>query len=295
MKKTFIPEEFREKYTNLFGEESSEFFNCCKIKIPKSIWVNSLKIKPDKLKNILETKGWKLTELFHENAFAIEGIEKPGQEEEFRQGLFNLQEKSSMIPVVALSPEKNDFVLDAAAAPGNKTLQISCLMEGKGQIVAVDKNVKRFTSMKLNFKKFGVKNIIEKRMDLLDSKKNELFDKVLLDAPCSSEGLVRKDFDALKNWSQELVEKKAELQKKMIETAFRLLKRKGTMVYSTCSLSPEEDEEVIKHILENQKAEIEEIKIKGFKIRKGIDGIGNRIMPQDNNSQAFYFCKVKKL
>lgn len=306
MKKTFLPQEFRQKFSSLLGEESQEFFKYCALKIPKSIWVNSLRIKPAELRERLESNRWKLEKLFHENAFLLENVEKPGQSWEFRQGLFNLQEKASMLPAIALAPERNDTVLDACSAPGNKTLQLSCLMQGKGRIVAVEKNSERFKSLAFNVKKFGMKNVLLKRMNLLDAMKKELFDKVLLDAPCSSEGLVRKDFDALKNWSQKLVEKKSLLQKKLIQKAFQLLKKNGTMVYSTCSLSPEENEEVLQFLLEKEKAEIEKIKINGFKARNGLLSYNGRefsgemqnavrILPQDNNSQAFFFAKIRKI
>lgn len=305
MGKTFIPKEFQEKYSNLMGKESEEFFEYCKIKWPKSIWVNSLKIKPELLVKELREKGWELENLFHENAFSLKGIDRPGQSEQFKEGLFNLQEKSSMLPAIILNPGKKDLVLDATAAPGNKTLQLSCLMNGQGKIVCVEKNVQRFKSLRFNVKKFGMKNVIPKRMDLLDGKKTNLFDKVLLDAPCSSEGLVRKDFDALKNWNNDLVKRKAKLQKKLIEKAFGMLKRQGELVYSTCSLSPEENEEVVQSIIEKGKAEVGEIKISDFKVRKGLTIYNGksfdktlaktlRIYPQDNNSQAFFVAKLTK-
>ena len=305
MAKTFIPEEFRHKFTGLFGNESEEFFRYCAIKQPKSIWINSLKIRPELLFDDLSKKGWKLRQLFHENAFSLEGIDRPGQSEEFGKGLFNVQEKASMIPAIALDPKPGETVLDAAAAPGNKTLQLACLMNGKGKLVAVEKNVQRFKSLRFNIEKFGMRSVIAKRMDLLDAKKNGVFDRVLLDAPCSSEGLVRKDFDALKGWSEELVLKKSELQKKMILKAFDLLKEGGTLVYSTCSLSPEEDEEVVDHLLRQGGARVEKIKIESFRLREGLGEYNGkaydpnvrnctRIYPQDNDSQGFFVARIKK-
>ncbi len=305
-RETCIPKEFRGKYERLLGSESAEFFRCCGTKIPKSIWVNSLKANPEKLSGALASKGWTLGPLFHENAFALEGIERPGQSAEFRGGLFNLQEKSSMLPAIILNPQKNDFVLDACAAPGNKTLQLSCLMHGRGKIVAADKNVARFKSLAFNAKKFGMKNVICQRQDILTAKKREVFGKILLDAPCSSEGLVRKDVDALANWSPRLVEEKSALQKRLFEKCLQLLKRGGEMVYSTCSLSPEENEEVLGGFLARGKIEMLEAGIAGFKARPGLlvyngKEFGKemekamRILPQDNDSQAFFIAKIRKL
>ncbi|HLC79930.1 MAG TPA: RsmB/NOP family class I SAM-dependent RNA methyltransferase [archaeon] len=302
---TFIPKEFEEKYSQLLGSEWDEFLRCCKTKIPKSIWINSLKAKPQIIANDLSKKGWELSGLFHENAYFLQGVQRPGRSEEFAQGLFNLQEKASMIPALALAPQKNDLILDAAAAPGNKTLQLSCLMNGSGKIIALEKNVERFKSLRHNIKKFGMENVIAKRMDLLDSQKKELFDKILLDAPCSSEGLVRKDEGALKNWNEELVQKKSELQKKLIAKSFELLKRNGVMVYSTCSFGPEENEEVVQSVLETGRAQLERIEIPKFKIRQGLVQYGNkkfddsielcaRIYPQDNDTQQFFVAKIRK-
>jgi len=135
MKKTFIPEEFRKKYSKIMKKESDIFFEYCKIKMPKSIWINSLKIKPEILIKELRKKNWVLEKLFHENAYSLKDVSKPGQAEQFKQGLFNVQEKSSMLPAIALSPKNRETVLDATSAPGNKTLQLACLMQGTGKIV----------------------------------------------------------------------------------------------------------------------------------------------------------------
>ncbi len=307
MSKQFFPREFREKYSELLGVDFDSFFEACSRKVGKSIWVNSLKTEPRVLVESLEDKGWVLSNLgFHENAFSVEGVVRPGQCEEFKVGLFNLQEKASMIPALALNPLENDLVLDATAAPGNKTLQLACLMKGKGRIVAVEKNVVRFKSLRFNMRKFGCKSVVCKRMDLLDSRKSNVFDKVLLDAPCSSEGLVRSKLGALKNWSQSLVESKALLQKKLVLRAFDLLKRGGFLVYSTCSFSLEENEFVVEWLLRKRRAFVEAFSLSGFRFRSGFGWAVNpnfsdeiskcvRVFPQDNDSQQFFLARIRKL
>jgi NOL1/NOP2/sun family putative RNA methylase len=296
MKKTFLPEEFREKYSRLLGKDYAKFIEFCAIKMPKSIWANSLKITPRELQEQLEKKGVRAENMeFHENAFAVGDTERPGSLEEFREGLFNVQEKASMLPAVVLKPEGCERVLDMAAAPGGKTLQLATLMKGSGRILAVDRDFRRFRSLTFNVRKFGLTSLVKAvRADALRMEKEDYFDAVLLDAPCSSEGLVRKRRDALKNWSQRLVERKAKLQKRLIIKGFDSLKEGGAMVYSTCSLSPEENEEVVSHLLGKRRCEAENVKVRGFRLRKGIDGPGNRVLPQDNDSQAFYFCRIKK-
>lgn len=306
MGKPFFPQEFVEKYSELLGSESGEFFSACSLKIRKSIWLNSLMARPSMIARDLMKIGWALRPLFHENAYSLEGVQHPGASDEFRQGLFNLQEKAAMLPAIVLKPDGEDLVLDAAAAPGNKTLQLSCLMGGRGKIIAVDKSVQRVKSLRFNVKKFGMANVLAQQSDLLASKKAGLFDRVLLDAPCSSEGLVRKDFGALRGWSEELVLQKSMMQKGMISAAFRLLKAGGTLVYSTCSLAPEEDEEVVAFLLNAEDAYLEGIKVEGFRTRSGLSeyngkGYGKelgkctRIYPQDNDTQQFFIAKIRKL
>ncbi|MBN2127357.1 MAG: RsmB/NOP family class I SAM-dependent RNA methyltransferase [Candidatus Diapherotrites archaeon] len=306
MNKTFFPEAFLEKYRKLMGNEFDEFIAVSKTKWSKSIWVNSNKINPKELKKKLEEKKWKLKELnFTENGFELtESAQKPGQEIEFKNGLFNLQEKSSMLPALILNPKQNERVLDACAAPGNKSIQLNNLMQNKGNLILVEKNKERFKSLKFNVNKFNL-NAETRLGDLLKASTEKKFDKILLDAPCSSEGLIRKKFDALKNWTPKLVEAKSSLQKKLILKSVDLLKPKGLLVYSTCSLSPEENEEVIDFLLKTRKIKLKEIKVNEFKLRKGIEEWNGkkfnsevkkciRIYPQDNNSQAFFIALIEK-
>src|SRR3989344_4230296 len=165
METAYIPGDFRKKYSEIAGSESAQFFEACARKIPKSVWMNSLKIKPEILAKGLARKGWKLEKLYHENAYSLEGIDRPGKSEEFERGFFNLQEKASMAPAVVLGAGKRDLVLDATAAPGNKTLQLACIMNGNGKINAVEKSVERFRSLRHNVRKWGLKNVVCKRMD----------------------------------------------------------------------------------------------------------------------------------
>jgi tRNA (cytosine49-C5)-methyltransferase len=142
--------------------------------------------------------------------------------------------------------------------------------------------------------KYALNNVIVKRMDVRNL--NDKFDKIILDAPCSSEGLVRKKRGALKNWSQTLVERKAIIQKELLLHCFELLKNGGELVYSTCSFSPEENEEVILYLLKNKKnAIVEKVELDGIKIREN-ELCKNcvRLWPQDNNTQQFFIAKIKK-
>jgi len=302
MRKTYFPQQFLDKYSALLGPEWDIFFETIKQKQPKSFWVNTNKTSVENVIESLTKKGIKtIPLLFHPQAFAIDYSE-PGKLEEYQKGWISVQEKASMMPVAALNPKKTDKVLDACAAPGMKTLQLSNLA---GEILATDVHSKRMEILDKTMKAFEMKNVTTKRIDFRNLKHNKRFDKIILDAPCSSEGLVRKKREALISWSQKLVEKKSIEQKHMIVRAFDYLAEGGEMVYSTCTFAPEEDEEVVNHLLKERngvgekqklgKASVVLVQLKGVKIRENKNCPGCvRLYPQDNNTQQFFFAKIKK-
>ena len=319
-KKTIFPQEFIDKYAKLLGSEWDKFLETIKQKQPKSAWVNANKLGAsvvyEKLHEIsrLEkpsscdsknsqtvngnAKAFGLSEKdigfkkysFSNQAFEIE-MEKPGDLEFFKHGKISLQEKAAMLPVIALAPTKDDYVLDACAAPGMKTIQLSNLA---GKVLAIDVNSERIKSLVHNKGKYALQNVQVKRTDVRNV--NEQFDKIVLDAPCSSEGLVRKKRNALQGWNMGVVTRKAKLQKELITHCFDLLKTGGEMVYATCSFAPEENEEVILHLLkERNNAKIVPMHLEGIKIRENkLCKYCVRLYPQDNNTQQFFLAKIKK-
>jgi tRNA (cytosine49-C5)-methyltransferase len=293
MRSTFFPKEFIEKYSIFLGNEWEEFFKTIKTKQPKSFWVNTNKTTISDAINSLKKNSIKFTPLlFHPQAFKIE-CNTPGQLEEYKKGLISIQEKAAMIPVVVLNPTKEDYVLDACAAPGMKTIQLSNLAK---KVFATELNSKRFEILKKTIARFDLKNVEAKRIDFRNLKRNKRFDKILLDVVCSSEGLVRKKREALVGWSQNLVKRKAYDQKHMIVRAFDYLKEGGVMVYSTCSFAIEENEEVINYLISQRKnVVIERINLEGVKIR-GNNYCKNcvRLYPQDNDTQQFFLARIKK-
>ncbi len=307
MKKTYFPPEFVEKYSKMLGDEKEAFFSACATKEPKSFWCNSLRVAPEELKTMLESQGWELGQLgFHGNALEmLEGPDRPGQSEEFGRGLFNIQEKAAMLPVIALDPKPGERVLDAFAAPGNKTLQIACLTGNHPQITALEREPSRLRALEFNIAKFGF-DALARKLDFQKFKDDAGFDKILLDAPCSSEGLVRKRLDGLKGWSPKKVANMAKRQKKAAVKGYDLLKPGGTLVYSTCSLSPEEDEEAIGHLLSQRpEAAVLPISIGGVKPSPGITEYEGkefsqelkkcwRLYPHVWDCQPFFLAKAMK-
>lgn len=293
----------------VLGRDFDGFLESCKVKAPRTVRANSFKISVEELQKIFVAH--KIDSEIHpaiENVLTVKTQwVRIGLLDEHRRGLFVAQDVSSMIPPLVLNPKAGDVVLDMTAAPGMKTCQMAELMQNQGAIVALDSNRERLKGLRFNLNRLGVINTLVVQAFSESFRPRLQFDKVLLDAPCSSEGVVRKRWDALKNWSPNLVMRKAELQKQLIRTAFDCLKEGGELVYSTCTLSPEENEEIIQFLLsKHPNAKIQPIeKIKNFKWREGFTEYENkkfvaqmknciRVLPQDNDSESFFIAKIKK-
>jgi len=290
-RETYFPEAFITKYKKLLGKEWDAFFTTIKTKQPKSFWINTNKTPVAETVASLKQKGAKIAPYsFHPQAYFID-MERPGELPESRMGKIAMQEKAAMLPALVLAPTKTDTVLDACAAPGMKTVQLSNFAE---KVVACDVNETRFKSLQQTKFLFKLDNVQLERKDFRNVKGT--FDKILLDAPCSSEGLVRKRREALEGWNKGVVERKQKLQKSLIIAAFDALKNGGVMVYSTCSFAPEENEDVVNFLVElRENAEILPVKIEGIKIRENKLCPGcARLYPQDNDTQQFFIAKIKK-
>jgi 16S rRNA C967 or C1407 C5-methylase (RsmB/RsmF family) len=282
MAKERFPKEYLDKYSAILGDDFEEFIRAFGSKEKKALWCNSLLATPQNIAEELAGRGFLLERLpFSANAFLMaSGPQRPGLDAAFLEGRFNLQEKAAMLPAIALGARKGERVLDAFAAPGNKTLQLCCLCENSADIVCLERDAGRMRQLLYNAKKFGMR-IDAKKLDFLKFKDREGFDRILLDVPCSSEGLARKRLDALKDWSQGKVQNMSKRQKKAIVRGFDLLRPGGALVYSTCSLSPEEDEEVVNHLLARRPdAKVEKIKIKGVNASKGMAKYGEKKFDQ---------------
>ncbi len=232
-----------------------------------------------------------------------------GNTMEHFMGYIYIQELTSMIPAIILSEhlDENKAVLDCSAAPGSKTTQLAALMGNNGTIIANDINYLRIKSLKFNIEKMGVLNTIVTNQDFRFFPTGQKFDCVLLDSPCTSEGTMRKDWNALSHWSEQKIFGMSRLQKQLILKGFDSLKEGGVMVYSTCTFAPEENEEVVQYLLDNRKeVKIEKISLKGFKLSPGILNWDRkefskeiektvRIWPHHNNTGGFFVARIRKL
>lgn len=267
-----------------------------------SIRINTLKIGTEELKKRLMNKGIQLESInFVSYGFYYKTNFSLGATTEYLLGYYYIQEAASMLPAEILNPDKNDLVLDMAAAPGSKTTQLSEIMGNKGLIIAVEKNPKRAKVLCNNIERMGCKNICVINKDILDFKPKIMFDKILLDAPCSGNYITDKDW--FKKRDIKGVLKNSEYQKKLIKKAYDLLKEGGILVYSTCSLEPEEDEEVVDYatkigfkILPIEKSIGDEgITNFGKKVFDEETKLTKRFWPHKTNTQGFFIAKMKKV
>lgn len=288
-----FPKEIIEKYKQL--TDFDEYLKAVSKFARKSIRVNTLKISVKELKPRL--KNWKLTQIpWCKEGFWIEGERRDlGHLIEHQLGYVYVQEASSMIPPLVLEPKPNEIVLDACAAPGSKTTQMAAMMENTGLIIANDKNYKRITALSANLQRCGVLNAIITLADFRGIKGT--YPKILLDAPCSASGTIkgetRHSLNTLQTLKTNYIKSMAGVQKQMLLYAYSLLEKNGTLVYSTCSLEPEEDEEVIEHLLKNTNAKLEKINLKiksDSRIKECI-----KVWPQFYDSEGFFIAKIRKL
>ncbi len=213
----------------------------------------------------------------------------------FDLGCFYLQEPSALTVAYLLNPNENDTVLDLCAAPGGKTIGCSFLMNNKGLIISNDSNRERANTIIQNIEDLGIANVIVTNNDFSRCYQKFLnsFDKIVLDAPCSGSGMFRKDIDVKNDWSYNKVLKYSEIQKELITYTYQMLKPGGKMVYSTCSFSFEEDEEVINHLLINTNAEIIEIPDNPL-FFKSSSKLGIHLLTNQFPGEGHYICLISK-
>lgn len=275
---------------------------------------NTLKISPDKLINNLQ-KRWKIIQPFidYPEIMLINQDLNPGElgnSLEHLLGYYYIQEISSMLSVLAMNPKPSEFILDLCASPGSKTTQIAAKMQNHGTLIANDLKIDRIKILSSNLERCGVTNCIVTKNDAISlsnkiSKSNFRFDHILLDAPCSGEGTLRSSPKTFEIWNEKIILKLSRQQKKLIAFALKCLKTRGTLIYSTCTHSPEENESVIDFALRNFPIKIESISLP-LKCRSGITAWNNekyneevekccRIYPQDNDSEGFFVAKITLL
>ncbi len=293
---------FYGRYSKL--EDTDEFWEFIVKPLRQSIRVNTLKAP-------LEVVVERLREEFElepipwvREGFFI-NIDNLAEVPEHGLGLVFGQEASSMIPPVVLDPRPDELILDMAAAPGSKTGQIAQYMENEGCIIANDPKLSRANVLIANLNRMGV---LIARVTTKDgayfARFKKAFDRVLLDAPCSSVGMIRKKWRFLEEWSMKTVVRYMNIQKRLIRAAYEALKPGGTLVYSTCTIDPLENEEVVDYLLRKTDARLEKIDLPVRTSAPVLEWEGKeyspelkkalRIHPNDNDTEAFFIAKITK-
>ncbi|SMF78707.1 NOL1/NOP2/sun family putative RNA methylase [Paenibacillus uliginis N3/975] len=246
-----LPAPFEAKMKSLLGDEYEQFKQSYEQTPHAGIRINTLKISKEQFNEIspfeLEPIPWCGTGYYVE-----EGV-RPGRHPYYHAGLYYIQEPSAMAPVELLEVEPGDRVLDLCAAPGGKSTQIAAKLAGSGLLVSNDLHPDRTKALAKNVEMYGVRNavVLNENPERIAEAFPQFFTKILIDAPCSGEGMFRKDEDMLKYWDESSPLKYADMQKDILSSAAKMLCRGGRLVYSTCTFSPEENEGMIAAFLKD--------------------------------------------
>jgi NOL1/NOP2/sun family putative RNA methylase len=270
---------------------------------PQAIRVNPLKTQASDLIDTLSSQGVELEKIpYLDHGYRVRWSPfSLGASVEYLLGLYSLQESASQYPMQVLNPTSSDKVLDMASAPGGKTTQAAAYMQNRGIIVALDISRDRLFATENNVERCGVINASIHHVDALELPDKPSFTKILLDAPCS--GNYVTDLGWFNKRSLSDIESNAELQRRLISKALNLLETNGELLYSTCSLEPEENELNIQWMLDSYDVELEKLDGVGSPALteisdKSLDGRVShcrRFWPDETGTQGFFVAKVVKL
>ncbi len=298
MKLNFLNDMLYSQY----GKELSEkIIQGYMQKRPVTLRVNTLKTNINNIKDILLKQNIEFKEVaWSKNALVLNNVVEQDIKNLnlYEEGQIYMQSLSAMLPVIALNPKPDENILDMAAAPGGKTTQMSAITQNKAFITACEKNKIRAERLKYNLEKQGAGNVNVLVEDARNLSNYFSFDKILLDAPCSGSGTIYLNDAKVENiFTQELIERSIKLQYILLKKAIDILKKDGEMLYSTCSILKEENEENIEKLLKSKKVEIIPIDLNLFKgvplLPSNIEGVVT-VCPT-NLYEGFFMAKLKKL
>jgi tRNA (cytosine40_48-C5)-methyltransferase len=273
--------------------------------VRKYVRTNTLKTTNRELRARLESKKFELNKTMLEDVFEISSnnaITSVGATTEYLLGHYYVQDISSCIAIEALDIKRNQSVLDMASAPGGKTTMIAQKMDNTGCIIAMEPNSSRMRSLSYNLSRCGVMNTALYQIDATGcTSLNLSFDRILLDAPCSGEGVIWKDATRKTSRRPRDISQCSLAQKRLLEAGLQALKPGGIMVYSTCSFAPEENECIVDSVLDTFDVKVQPLQ---FGV-EGLTGFGSkafrnelkstvRLYPHIHNSMGFYIAKLRK-
>ena len=285
---------FLEHISNVIGkDEADKLINAIEKEPIKCLRVNTMYLDINEFKNnypnITQNENIPYSFYYDKNEYEL------GKSIEHFGGGIYIQDASAMLVTHLLDPKENERVIDLCAAPGGKATQAAILMNNTGLVVANDYNDKRSDILSENVERLGISNtiVLNNNVNTIANHFGGYFDKVILDAPCSGEGMFRKNDDAYLDWTINKVHRLASLQKELIMDAYSLLKKDGIMVYSTCTFEKEENEDVVQYLLDNSNAELINIKningaIRGINMKEAI-----RLYPSHFKGEGQFIALIK--
>lgn len=292
-----LPERYCLEMKRLLGEEYGEYLESFREEPKSGLRVNTLKVSPE---HFLKITKWDLERVpWISNGFYYEGAASPARHPHYYAGLYYLQEPSAMTPASRLPVEPGDRVLDLCAAPGGKATELAAKLQGRGFLLANDISASRAGGLLKNLELAGAANVFVTSEDpeKLAVSWPEGFDKILVDAPCSGEGMFRKDSRMASHWEQAGPEFYGKIQEKLLEAAYRMLCPGGKLLYSTCTFSDAENEQQILKLLEAHPDLSMEPVLPGFEgFASGCLGLTEavRIYPHRMGGEGHFLALIKK-
>jgi len=293
-----------ENYSVLV-DNPTEFAEAIHRPLKQSFRINTLKGDKENILEQLKNYDPEIIEVpWNDNAY-VSKLNNLGSSLEHFVGQIYIQELTSMIPpLIVKDVIDNNTILDCCAAPGSKTTQIAGMMQNQGHIIANDSRHARLKSLRGNLDRLGVTNATVTLRDFKSFPNTEA-DLYLVDAPCSSEGTIRKKNAIARMWKEKDYKRFTKLQKGLLSKACEMAPSGSTIVYSTCTFSPEENERVISEIIDNHPVKVENVEINGLKTSPGITKWKGkrynkevekcmRIWPHHNDTDAFFIARLEK-
>lgn len=299
MKSELLPAAFAKRMQALLGDDAFEdYLKSFEEEWKPGLRANTLKISPDGLKELLpwelEPVPWVPSGFYYDG-----GQDRPSKHPAYYAGLYYLQEPSAMTPGEMLPVEPGDRVLDLCAAPGGKSTQLAARLEGEGVLVANDVSTSRARALLKNLELAGVSNILVtgETPERLAEAFPEFFDKILVDAPCSGEGMFRRNDEMVKDWADRGPAYYAPLQRQILAEAVKMLRPGGYLLYSTCTFSKEEDEGTVRETLERF-PELELIPLDTGRVPGACGGFGlpgcMRLFPHRIKGEGHFLALMRK-
>lgn len=279
-------------------EKVEEICKNSNLKPELSIRVNNLKTSKEELKKKLEEKDIKVENGVLEDFLILKNAKNIENIEEFKNGFFTVQDEAAGLTAKILNPQINDTVLDACSSPGGKTTYLAEIMKDKGEVIAFDIHPHRVKLVEQVSKRLNLKSIKTdvKDSSIYDEKYKEKFDKILLDVPCLGLGVLKRKPDIKWQRKKEDIKEISKIQKQILDTCSKYLKKGGALVYSTCSILKEENEDVVNEFLEeNENFEMEKIELEENNYFKKFCK-NNKFLQvyQSEKSDGFFICKMIK-